>query len=495
MAARLQPLFVARGCYKGGVIFARGATRGGRRAMSSAAVIETDNPYTGEVACSVPVSDPQAAMRLVEESAVAQREWATSPLEKRIEVVQGMIGYFEANKDRIAADISSMMGKPLNQAKGEIGGVAERGNAFCDLAPAALADDMLPEKEGFFRKIAREPVGVVLSIAPWNYPLLTGVNSIIPGVLSGNSVLVKHSPRTPLCADHFEKAFLEAGAPEGLVKALHVENETVDAVIQATQVGTVSFTGSVATGHKVYSSVAKRFIDCTLELGGKDAAYVAEDADLDQAVETLVDGAFYNAGQSCCGIERIYVSEALYDGFLEKATKIVSSYVLGDPFDPNTTMGPVAMPGQPAFLQAQVEDAKAKGARILTGGSPATDGAGKGRFFLPTIAADCSHDMDIMREESFGPVVAVTPVKDDEHALNLMNDSKYGLTAVLFTTSVERAHAMTPRLEAGTVFMNRCDYLDPLLPWSGVKDTGKGVSLSMHGFRAYNRLKGYHFRL
>ena len=364
------------------------------------------------------------------------------------------------------------------------------------LAPDVLKSEVLPDKPGFRRLITKEPVGVVLTIAPWNYPILTTINSVAPAILSGNSVIIKHSARTPLCADHFVDAFLEAGAPEGLVTALHTGHDEVAQVIRHPSIGFVSFTGSVPGGGAVYRAVAsERFIDATLELGGKDPGYVAEDANLDAAVDTLIDGAFFNNGQSCCGIERVYVHESKYDAFLEQAQTVLAGYRLGNPADASTTHGPLAQANACSFLQSQTDDAKARGARLLMGGSATVDAAGKGRFFQPTLLAECDHTMDIMTEESFGPVLGVAPVRSDEEAIALMNDSEYGLTASIFTGSEERAAEMAPRIETGTLFMNRCDYLDPLLPWTGVKNTGKGVSLSAHGFQGFNKLKGYHFKL
>eukprot|EP00466_Bigelowiella_natans_P006733 jgi/Bigna1/129857/aug1.10_g4565 len=493
-----------------------------KRFSSSSSVINVDNPYTSEIHCSISTVDqkivyPVVALVFLTGELMClkiQEEWAKTSLDHRrikltgeakflryhniilcIDVVQKFMENFKQRKEEIAQDISSMMGKPLAQAQGEVNGVMERVEAMCDFAPKALADEVLP-KEGFMRKIVREPVGVVLVLAPWNYPLLTTVNSVIPAVLAGNSVVLKHSPRTPLCANHFQSAFESSGAPVGLVQALHTDNDTVHAAIQHPKIGFVSFTGSVATGHKIYESVARnRFIDTTLELGGKDGAYVAPDANLDNAVAGLVDGAFYNAGQSCCGIERVYVHESMYDEFVEKAAETISGYVLGDPSDEKTTLGPLALSSQPAFLEAQVNDARAKGARVVVGGKPTTDSAGKGRFFEPTLVADVTSDMDIATVESFGPVLAVASVKSDDDAVERLNSTNYGLTGVLFTESAERAMQLAPRIEAGTVFMNRCDYLDPMLPWTGVKDTGKGVSLSEHGFGAFSRLKGYHFKL
>jgi len=335
----------------------------------------------------------------------------------------------------------------------------------------------------------------VLCLSPWNYPLLTAINTIIPAILAGNSIVIKHSPRTPLMANVFQKAFEEEGAPKGLVSGIFTSHEVIHSAILNPHVGFVAFTGSILGGHEIYKTVSKRFIDCTLELGGKDPAYVAADADLPYTVDCLIDGAIYNAGQSCCAIERIYVHRSVYSEFLNLALPLVKAYNLGDPLHSSTTLGPMAQPDAPKFLSEQITDAVQKGARLLCGGKPSTDRSGKGRFFEASLIADCNHNMALMKEESFGPVVGVMPVDSEKEAVGLMNDSRYGLTAAVFSKDVGLAEKMAPSLKAGTIFMNRCDFLDPELPWTGQKDSGKGVSLSNHGFRGVTRLKGYNFKI
>jgi len=381
----------------------------------------------------------------------AQKAWATVPLEDRISTVERFMTEFEKNTEQTALDISGQMGKPLKYAKGECVGMMERVRAMMDLAPTVLAEEMLPEKPGFCRRIVKEPVGTVLVIAPWNFPLLTTVNSIIPSVLAGNSVVLKHSPRTPLSAQPFADAFAAAGAPDGLVVPVVCSHEAVDRMISAPAIGFTAFTGSVGGGRAVYQSVAKHgFNDVTLELGGKDPAYVAPDADLDAAVETLIDGAFFNSGQSCCGIERIYVHRSLYDAFLERALPIVQGYQLGNPLDESTNMGPMAQATAIPFLHEQVKEAVSMGAKLLCGGEPTADAHGKGRFFAPTLLSECDHRMSLMMEESFGPVLGVKPVDSDEEAVALMNDSPYGLTAVVFTSDQERAEKMAAKVKIST---------------------------------------------
>lgn len=457
--------------------------------------IVVNNPFGGEQYCEISLFSPEDAMAKLQKASEVQKKWATTSLQTRKDLCEAVLKEMEKSKEAIAKDISGCMGKPLKQAMGEIGGVNERATAMIDLAESALSDEILPEKPGFFRKIAKEPVGVVLTIAPWNYPLLCAGNSVFPAILAGNASLLKHASITPLVAEWFEEVFARAGAPDGLVTAIHASHATIDTLIQDRAVGSVVFTGSVPGGISVNQSTARRrFIDATLELGGKDPAYVAPDCDLDQAVDTCVDAAMYNAGQSCCAIERVYVHEDIANAFLEKAVALAEQHVLGDPMDAATTMGPMAQESGVLDCVRQTEDAVAKGAKLLTGGKR-TQVDGKGRFFQPTVISGCNHTMEVMKEETFGPILPIQIVKSDEEALSLMNDSDYGLTAAIFTSSMDRYNALAPHVQTGTIFRNRADYLDPYLPWTGVKDTGKGISLSVHGFRGVTKVKGYHARL
>jgi acyl-CoA reductase-like NAD-dependent aldehyde dehydrogenase len=456
-------------------------------------VWRVDDPFRGEVVAEVPLCTWEEASALVTRSARAQEAWARAPLAERIALCEGFVRAFAARREAIALEVSRQMGKPLAEARREVDTCVDRARAMIGFAPAALAPWSPPEQAGFRRRITHEPVGVVLDIAAWNYPLLIAVNVVVPAVLAGDSVLVKHAARTPRCADHFADAFAAAGAPADLVLPLAADHEVVARVIGRPEIGYVSFTGSVRGGHEVYREVAGRFIDAGLELGGKDPAYVAEDADLDFAIANVVDGAFYNAGQSCCGVERIYVHRSRYDRFVEGAVRAVRAYRLGDPLDEGTTMGPLAQPAAPDFLAAQVEDALRRGGQVLCGGEPTAVG-GRGRFFSPCVVAGATDDMALMREESFGPVVGIAPVDSDEEAVRRMNDSPYGLTASVWTADLDRAERLGARVQAGTFFANRCDYLDPALAWTGVKDSGKGTSLSPFGFLPLTRRKSWHLR-
>ncbi len=462
--------------------------------MAPGRKLTVDDPFTGEVVCELPLATPEEAQRLVDRAAEAQRSFARAAVAERVALVRAFCEAFRARKEEVAQDITRMMGKPIREARVEVETLIGRATYMASIAEETLADEPLPEKPGFRRFIGREPVGVVLDVAPWNYPLLTAVNVIAPAVLAGNAVILKHASRTPLCGEHFSRAFAQAGAPRHLVEALVADHATVAELMARPEVGYVAFTGSVPGGHDVHREASKRFIPVGLELGGKDPAYVAEDADLDHAIVNLAEGAFYNAGQSCCGVERIYVHQSRCDRFLEGLVAEAKKLVLGDPRDETTMLGPMAQPEAPAFLARQVAEAREKGARVLCGGGR-TQVGGRGRFFQPTVVADATHDMSLMVEESFGPIVGVAQVKDDEEALALMNDSRYGLTAAVWTSSEARAVALGRRLEAGTVYMNRCDYLDPALPWVGVKDSGLGCSLSRLGLQALTRPKSFHLRV
>ena len=449
------------------------------------------NPATEEPFHTLTALSEAELGALVVRARHAQRDWRQTPVAERVRVVAGMVPAFRAQADQVALEITRQMGKPLQQSRNEINTMIDRAETMCRIAADALADEPLPPKDGFRRFIRREPLGVVLDIAAWNYPLLIAVNVIVPALLAGNAVLVKHARLTPLCADHFVNAFAKAGLPAGLIAAVPMDHALAAKVIRSGQVDYVSFTGSVEGGREIHGHVASRFIDAGLELGGKDPAYVADDANVDFAVENLVDGAFYNAGQSCCGIERIYVARALFPRFVEAYVELVRRYRMGDPEDPATTLGPCAQKKVVQVVEGQIAQARAAGARILTGGAP---WRGRGYFCEPTVLVDVNHGMSVMWEESFGPVIGLMPVADDAEAVRLMNDSPYGLTASVWTEDAARAEGLLDQLDAGTVYANRCDYLDPLLPWVGVKDSGKGCSLSHLGFQQLTRPKSFHLR-
>jgi acyl-CoA reductase-like NAD-dependent aldehyde dehydrogenase len=449
------------------------------------------SPATEAPLCEVPYTNSAELEAIVARARAAQRDWRRVPVAERVRAVGQMVPAFRATADQVALDITRQMGKPLQQARNEIGTMIDRAETMCRLATDALADEPLPPKAGFDRFIRHEPLGVVLDVAAWNYPLLIAVNVIVPALLAGNAVIVKHARLTPLCGGHFADAFARTDVPAGLVAAATLDHEATAALIRSGKVDYVSFTGSVAGGREVYGHVAHRFIDAGLELGGKDPAYVCEDANFEFAVENVVDGAFYNAGQSCCAVERVYVARAIYQRFVDAAVALVRQYRMGDPEDPATTLGPLAHRKGKDLVEQHVAEARAAGARVLTGGAP---WRGRGYFAEPTVLTDVDHRMKVMSEETFGPAVGIMPVRDDAEAVRLMNDSPYGLTASVWTEDMDRAARVMAELDAGTVYANRCDYLDPMLPWVGVKDSGKGCSLSRLGFAHLTRPKSFHLR-
>ena len=454
------------------------------------------SPVDGRVAYRFESLDLPAALEKLAAAERVQATWRDSALDERIAVCRGMLEAYRSRLDHNAEEITRMMGKPLGQARGEFERtMVERTEHLCTVAGRALADVALPEKPGFRRFIRREPVGVVLDIAAWNYPLVIAINVIVPAVLAGNTVLVKHASQTALVADQLERAFREAGAPEGLVQAFPVNHETAASILASRRIGYVSFTGSVRGGHEVYRAVARdNFVGVGLELGGKDPALVLPDANFEFTVENLVDGAFYNAGQSCCAIERIYVHEALYDRFVEAFAELTKKYRVGNPLDADTTLGPLVDAKAVEHVRAQIADARAHGARVVVDESSFDVPDLSPCYMGPVVLADVNHDMAVMREETFGPAIGIMKVGHEEEALRLMNDSEYGLTASLWTTDPERGAKLAERVDAGTVYLNRCDYLDPALAWTGVKDSGVGCSLSDLGFLQVTRPKSFHLR-
>ncbi len=460
----------------------------------SGKLLSVINPYTEEAAFTLPMLSRGDLDRVVARAREAGRAWRETPVPQRVALCRKFADAFAAMRDSIAADITLQMGKPLRQSQNEVNGLLERTQGMTEIAEATLADEWLPEKPGFARYVRHEPVGVVLDIAAWNYPLLIAVNVIVPGVLAGNAVIVKHSSKTPRCAEAFAVAFERAGAPSGLVQAVVAGHAETEALVQHPGVDRVSFTGSVEGGRQINRSASERFIDVGLELGGKDPAYVCADADFNYAVDNCVDGVFYNAGQSCCAVERIYVERSIYAQFVEAfAAKTREYNVPGDPMQAATTLGPMASRTAPAFLAQQVEQAVRAGGRLVVRPDefkvPRT-----GWFSAPAVVADAPQDSSLMQAESFGPVVGILPVDSDQEAIRLMNDSPYGLTASIWTRDQQRAIRIGERIETGTFYMNRCDYLDPHLPWCGVKDTGRGATLSRYGLLNLTRPKSMHLR-
>ncbi|MFP6626236.1 MAG: aldehyde dehydrogenase family protein [Deltaproteobacteria bacterium] len=452
-----------------------------------------DNPATQETAFEYELTPAEALPAIVESAARAGAELAGMTVAGRIEVCERFLAAFDADSEEVARDISIQMGKPLSESRAELRIMGVRARHMMALAERCLAEVRVPPgagKDGRQRFIEKVPVGVVLDIAAWNYPLLIPVNVVVPALLAGNAVILKHSSRTPLCAGHFERAFKQTNAGLALVTGIVASHDSTAALIADPGIGYVAFTGSVEGGRAVSRAAAGRFIDVGLELGGKDPAYVRADADLGVAVEEIATGAFYNAGQSCCAVERIYVERSVYGEFVERLCEAASAWTPGDPLADGSKLGPMAKAGAPALISRQIDEAAHKGARIPSGGNPASVD-GRGRYFEATVIADATHDMAVMREESFAPLAAVAAVDGDEEAIRLMNDSPYGLAASIWTADMEAARAIGRRVEAGTILVNRCDHLDPALPWAGWKDSGVGLTLSELGFERLVRTRSF----
>jgi acyl-CoA reductase-like NAD-dependent aldehyde dehydrogenase len=466
-----------------------------RAASSRAEMQRTVTPVDGSVYVERPLATPDEVARAVERARAAQAAWRRRSVEERAALLGRFVDAFMAEREKIAEEITWQMGRPVRYTPGEVRGFEERARHMIAIAPQALADLEPEPKPGFRRFIRREPVGVVLVIAPWNYPYLTAVNAVVPALMAGNAVILKHSHQTPLCAERMAEAAKIAGLPEGLLQAVHMSQGTTAEAIRKLGVDHVAFTGSVSGGAAVEAASTGRFIGVGLELGGKDPAYIRADADLAFAVENLVDGAFFNSGQSCCGIERIYVHERLYDEFIEQAAALTRAYVLGDPTDPDTTLGPMVRTSAAEFVRGQITEAVRQGARPLVDEAAFERSRPGTPYLAPQILAGVDHSMRVMREETFGPVVGIMKVASDEEAIRLMNDSEYGLTASVWTRDEEAAIAIGGELATGTVFMNRCDYLDPALAWTGVKNSGRGATLSVLGYEHLTRPKSFHLRL
>jgi acyl-CoA reductase-like NAD-dependent aldehyde dehydrogenase len=447
------------------------------------------SPVDGQVYARRPLTPPAEVEKAFGAARAAQREWAQTPLAERCAFVLRFLAAIEGLNGDIVPELAWQMGRPVRYA-GELRSLKERVEAMVALAPDALAPE--PVAEG--RSVVRTPAGLVLVIAPWNYPFLTAANTIVPGLLAGNAVLLKHSAQTLLAGERFAEAFAAAGLPPGLFTNLFLDHVRTGEILDAGLVDHVHFTGSVEGGRAVQRASAASFATLGLELGGKDPAYVRADADLAAAIESLADGSFYNSGQSCCGVERIYVDARIWDDFLEGLIAAASAYRLGDPLDPQTSLGPMATARGAATVRRQVGEALAAGATAHVPSARFPADRGEGAWLMPQVLTGVDHRMAVMREESFGPVVGVMRVRDDEEALRLMNDSVYGLTASVWTRDPEVAERLALRIEAGTVLANRCDYLDPLLAWTGVKESGRGASLGRHGFDAVTRPKSLHLR-
>ena len=450
------------------------------------------SPIDGALFVERSCASPAKIDAVLDAAVAAGRAWRAVPLAQRAEACRAFTERVFADAPRLAEELARQMGRPIAYGPGEINGFRQRALRMIELANEGLADIVVETPAPGRRFLRREPLGVFLTIAPWNYPYLTAVNSIVPALMAGNAVILKHSHQTPLVAERLVEA-ASGVLPDGLFSFLHLDRDATARLVQDARIAGAAFTGSVAGGVDIERAAAGRFIPVGLELGGKDPAYVRADADLPSAVENLVDGAFFNSGQSCCGIERIYVARPLFKDFVEAFRALTLTYRLGDPLNPSTTLGPMVRASAARFVEGQIAEAVSAGARALisSGAFPAVDP--ESAYLAPQVLVDVDHTMRVMREETFGPAVGIMPVDDDAQAVALMNDSDLGLTASLWTRDTDRAEVLGGQIETGTVFLNRCDYLDPDLAWTGVKNTGRGYSLSLLGYGQLTRAKSYNF--
>jgi acyl-CoA reductase-like NAD-dependent aldehyde dehydrogenase len=456
---------------------------------------KTISPVDGSLYCERALARSDEINAVLGRAAHAQRAWRNVPIAERAAICTRFCDQFEARRDELALELTWQMGRPIRYASSEINGTLDRARYMIGIAAEALVEVIPAPKDGFERFVRREPLGVVFTVAAWNYPYLIAVNSVIPAIMAGNAVVLKHSAQTPLCAERFAECWRTAGLPEGVFQFLHLSHEDTERIVGDARVAFVAFTGSVEGGRAIQRAAVTRFVGTGLELGGCDPAYVRHDADLGHAVENLVDGAFFNSGQSCCGIQRIYVHERLYDDFVAGAIALTEKYVLGIPTDPSTTLGPVVRPAAAEQIRKQVAASVSKGARAAIDERRFAASRAGSAYLAPQLLLDVDHGMSVMREEIFGPVAGVMKVSGDEEAVRLINDSDFGLTAAVWTQDVDAARALGDRVQTGTWFMNRCDYLDAALAWVGVKDSGRGCTLSRVGYEHLTRPKSFHLRL
>ena len=421
-------------------------------------------------------------------------DWQNTPIVERKKILTKFVDSFLENNKEIEEELCRQMGRPIGQCGGEMNGFEERARYMIEKSEEALANVISKKNDEFDNFITKDPLGTIFIIAPWNYPYNTSVNSVVPSLLAGNTVILKHSSQTPLCAEQLYKAAKLSGLPEGVFQFLHLDHQSTSKIIADERIDHVLFTGSVSGGRQVKKAIGERFINAGLELGGKDPAYVRKDCNLQHAIENLADGSFYNSGQSCCGIERIYVDSEVYNDFVEGIKSITEKYILDDPLNSKTNLGPVVKLSAAQSIRLQVKEAISKGANDIIEKTNFKIEEDSNCYVSPSVLINVDHSMKFMMEETFGPTVGIMKVNNEDQAAQLMNDSPYGLTACIWTSDMEFAKKFGKRINTGTFFMNRCDYLDPGLAWTGVKNTGIGVTLSVLGFNHVTRAKSYHYR-
>ena len=448
------------------------------------------NPATGEVAGTLPADDLKDVRAKYERARASQPEWARVRLKSRLEILARFRERVVAETERLAQVLTLEVGKPIAQARNELKGVLPRIDFFMDNAPSVLAARKVHQEDKLEERVSHEPLGVIANVSAWNYPWFVGANVFIPALLAGNTVLYKPSEFASLTGTEIARLLYASGLPQDVFIPV-IGGGDVGAAVVEQPVDGVFFTGSVATGKRIADAVGKRMVKLQLELGGKDPIYVCDDVDVKAAAAGLADGAFYNTGQSCCSVERIYVHERIHDVFVEAFVAAVRGFRRGDPTDDMTYIGPLTRAPQVEVLESQVKDSVSKGAKLVAGGARVK---GAGNWFEPTVLTAVTHEMAVMRDESFGPIIGIMRVRDDAEAVRLMNDTRYGLTAGVYTHDRDRAENIMGQLRAGSVYWNCCDRVSPRLPWSGVGDSGIGLTLSTYGIETFTRPKAWHLR-
>jgi acyl-CoA reductase-like NAD-dependent aldehyde dehydrogenase len=452
--------------------------------------LQIHNPATDELIIALPADDAESVAAKARIARAAQPTWAARPLAERQACIERFRAGVVRDLEHLAATMTRETGKPIKMSRNELNGLLPRIDFFLAEAQGAIADETVFDEGGMREQIGHEPLGLVANISAWNYPWFVGCNVILPALLTGNAVLYKPSEYATLTGLEIARLLHEAGVPREVMACLVGAGEVGKALLEQ-QVDGVFFTGSHATGQRIAEAVGKRFVKLQLELGGKDPTYVCEDADAAAAAESLADGAMYNTGQSCCSVERIYVHENIHDDFVDAFVRTVAGFRMGDPTREDTYIGAITRAPQLDVLEAQVDDAIARGATLLVGGERRI---GDGNWFDATVLINVDHTMDLMREESFGPVIGIQKVRGDDEAVKLMNDTRYGLTAGVYTRDEQRAKRILAQVRAGSVYWNCCDRVSPRLPWSGVGDSGVGLTLSKYGIQAFTRTKAWHLR-
>ena len=455
---------------------------------------KTITPIDNSVYLERPLSTQNEIKNVIENSKKSFQSWKSTSIDDRIKIINKFIDNLIALKPEISKEICWQIGRPISQCGNELRGFEERSRHMVEIAKESLRDIPATKNDEFDNYIYKSPLGVIFVMAPWNYPIITATNTIVPALLAGNTIVIKHSSQTPRCAELISQAFDNTGLPEGVFQFVHTDHQACEKIIADPRIAHVVFTGSVRGGQEVKKYIGTRFINVGLELGGKDPAYVRSDADINHAIENLVDGAMFNSGQSCCGIERIYVDQSIYKDFIDGFKTITEQYKLGDPSQEDTNLGPVVRLSAANFIRSQISEAEKQGAKRLIDESKFSIAKDDNCYIAPQVMIDVDHSMRFMMEETFGPAVGIMPVKDHHEAKQLMNDSPYGLTASIWTKDLDFAKEFGRDIETGTFFMNRCDYLDPALAWTGVKDTGVGCSLSVLAFDQFTRPQSFHMR-